>query len=222
MEKLKIYREYCYDLDYNFYHNTGKELISITRKEYRKKTGESDYIIKKLHDSRYPYQLNDYFFVKSEDGIDVPVDYLLYDLVSHFNKIGFTTNYVHQGKVYHIGFNYSEDIMYFFEKNLGPESITVIYIEHDFRKDGTFNISKYWDEARYSGKFIIVKRININFDGSKERTMDLYFDNFLLNLAYKKFGVKKIPNSELKEKAHKGGRIIRPIHVKDMEGLIRA
>ena len=85
MEKLKIYREYCYDLDYNFYHNTGKELISITRKEYRKKTGESDYIIKKLHDSSYPYQLNNYFFIKREDGVDVPVDYLLYDLVPGFH-----------------------------------------------------------------------------------------------------------------------------------------
>ena len=221
MEKLKIYREYCYDLNYNFYHNTGKALIPITRKEYRKKTGESDYIINKLHDSRYPYQLNDYFFIKRADGVDVPVDYLLFDLISYFNKIGFTTNYVHQGNVYHIGFNYSEDIMYFFEKNLGPESITVIYIEHDFKKGGNFNISNYWDEARYSGKFIIVKRININFDGSKLKTIDLYFDNFLLNLIYQKFGVKKRSNSELKEISHKGGRIIRPIHINAMKDLIK-
>ena len=66
-----------------------------------------------------------------------------------------------------------------------------------------------------------MKRININFDGSKLKTIDLYFDNFLLNLIYQKFGVKKRSNSELKEIAHKGGRIIRPIHIIAMKDLIK-
>ena len=41
-------------MDYNFYHNTRKELIPITRKEYKEKTGESDFIINKLRNSTWP------------------------------------------------------------------------------------------------------------------------------------------------------------------------
>jgi len=221
MEKLKIYRDYCYDMDYNFYKNTGSELIPVTRKRYKEKTGESDYIIDKLHNSRYPYQLNNYFFIKKEDNTDVPIDYLLFDLVKHFNKIGITTSYVHQGKVFHIGLNYNKDVMPFLEEKLGKDFIVVLELEHNFAKDGTFSISNHWDEARHSGKFVIEKRTNIFQDGSRRKVIGLYFDNFLLNLIYKKFGVEKRPNSELKEKAHKGGRIIRPIHITAMRDLIK-
>ena len=49
---LKKFRNYCYDQDYNFYHNTYKKLIVITRSEYKKKTGETDYIINKLLSTR--------------------------------------------------------------------------------------------------------------------------------------------------------------------------
>lgn len=41
--------EYFYDLDFNFYKRINdKELKIITRKEYKLKTGETDYIINKL------------------------------------------------------------------------------------------------------------------------------------------------------------------------------
>ena len=220
MEKLKIYREYCYDMDYNFYHNTGKELIPITRKEYKDKTGESDYIIDKLRNSRYAFQLNDYFFLKIEDSKYVPIDYLLFNLVKYFNNIGFKTNYVQQGRVFHIGFYYNDVVPFLIEK-LGEENTIILHLKHDFRTEGNFTISKYWNEARYSGKFVIEERENTFHDGSKRKATGLYFDNFLLNLIYAKFGVKREKNSELKEKAHKGRRIIRPIHITAMTDLIR-
>ena len=90
----KRFQEYCYDMDYNFYHNTGKELIPITRKEYREKTGESDYIINKLRNSTWPWQMKDYYFMRIEkkEVKYVPIDWALYNLIIYFNRKGFVTH----------------------------------------------------------------------------------------------------------------------------------
>ena len=89
---LKQFKNYCYDQNYNFFHNTYEKLIPITRKEYKKKTGESDYIINKLVNGVWSSQNHNYFFYKIGEKY-VPIDWKLINILKFFHI--FHTNISH-------------------------------------------------------------------------------------------------------------------------------
>ena len=130
-------KEYCYTKDYKFYHNDGKTFTPITRKEYKEKTGESDYIIDKLRNSIWPYQENDYFF-KRNPSVNkyAPIDWKIYNFDKYLEKNGFETGASSQSGWYDWGENRNfgrilirhnrEIILSFFKQKFGEKNIILV------------------------------------------------------------------------------------------------
>jgi hypothetical protein len=212
----KRFQEYCYDMDYNFYHNTRKELIPITRKEYKEKTGESDFIINKLRNSTCPLQITDYYFMRIEkkEVKYVPIDWALYNLIIYFNSEGFTTKGCNQigeiskksRKVSTIWFwKCGEGLLLFLKEKFG-EIIVEIDNYHDFRTDGFNTSDKWWDETIYKDKIVFARQHVTDKKGEPflEDSVTINFENKLIYKMSDVLGVE-YPNHS---NAHTGKRII--------------
>ena len=163
-----MYREYCYDNDFNFYHYTNNKLTKITRKLYKEKTGESDYIINKLRNSRWKYQENDYFFLKNGKW---PIDWKLYNLIKFFNENDISTSSCDQDDGY-ININSIDKILNLF----GRENIQCI---------------AEYDKFNFKNKIIISHGY---FGGII--SFQLRFNDKILKFMYKKLNLKMAKQSE--------------------------
>lgn len=207
--------EYFYDRDYNFYHNTGKEVIRITRKEYKEKTGESDYIIEKLRNSNWPFQIKDYYFMRIEKKkVEyVPIDWAIYNLVIYFNKNGFPTyNILQQGKISKksedissISFWIQNDELFLFLKREFGDLVMETHNYHDFRKDGYNTPNKWWDKSVHGNKIVFSRQHVIDRQGRKAREyIELVFENKLIYKMSDVLGIKYPDHSN----AHTGKRLV--------------
>lgn len=235
----KRFQEYCYDMDYNFYHNTGKELIPITRKEYREKTGESDYIINKLRNSTWPWQIQDYYFMRT-GGVSlkagkivhrevkyVPIDWALYNLIIYFNRKGFVTHSCKQigviskksRDVSTFGFWKCGDELLLFLKEKFGGLIVEIDNYHDFRTDGFNTSDKWWDETIYKDKIVFVRQHVTDRKGEpfQEGSVSINFENKLIYKMSDILGVE-YPNHS---NAHIGKRIVGRGLLERLQHLIR-
>ena len=225
MEKLKIYREYCYDMDYNFYHNTGKELIRITRKEYKEKTGESDFIIDKLRNSIHPSQDHDYFFMKIKSK-HAAIDWGLYNLVIYFNKNGFVTRSVSQTmpvsktstSISSIHFVYDDKLLPFLKEKLCYDDIVDEDHYHDFRTDGYNFHTKVWKKFPHEDPILYTREHITGHDGKEvPMTSRIIFENHYIYRMCDAFAIDYPDHT----KAHTGGRIIRPVRFDKIKHLIK-
>lgn len=225
MGSLKVLRDYFYDLDYNFYHNTGKKLIRITRKEYKEKTGESDFIIDKLRNSKYPSQSHDYFFMKLSSERYTPVDWGLYNLVVYFNKNGFRTTTVSQTmpisktstSVSSIHFVYDDNLLPFLKEKLSYDDIVDVDYYHDFRTDGYNYHTKVWKKFPHEDPILYVRDHTTGRDGKKDRmTSRIIFENHYIYRMSDAFGIDYPDHT----KAHTGSRIVRPVKFDKVKHLI--
>ena len=214
-----MYREYCYDLNYNFYHFKDQKLTKITRKEYKEKTGESDYIIDKLRNSRWPTQQNDYFFLKVGRHF-WPIDWKLYKLIKYFRDNNIYTSSSHQGKNgSFILFNNIEDIEEI-KKLFGEENVKVfpnrkiIIGENISTYDKKVEEKLEKDAVKYHDKIRIYPQELVYTDGDKSFIrFRIDFNSSIIEKMYKKLGLKMPKHSD----AHKGRRII---HTGRLEKLL--
>ena len=223
----KELREYCYTKDYNFYHNDGKTFTQITRKEYKEKTGESDYIIDKLRNSAYPEQRTDYFFLKvpgynrfgckiKDKFQSAPIDWKLINLIKYFMKTKFEITNSDQGKIYTIGniyFKPDPELIPFLVEIFGKENIIYVEKTFDFRviKFKSRNWHKY---PEWNNKIIIMKDTTISRKGEKSYNTVLQFHKKMVWFMYKKLNLIYPDHS----KAHIGERIPKA-HTKEKFGL---
>ena len=199
----KTPREYCYTMDYNFYHNNGKTFTPITRKEYKEKTGESDYIIDKLRNSIWPYQRIDYFFIKiSNSKVYTPIDWKIYNLVRYFNYNGFETNTSDQTGWY-------DGVHHNFGKILVKDNRKVIpffleiFDEKNIILSPTGSIFVKWGKQKSSKKLLITVK-DVTFENKKYYPTVLYFKESNLPWIHEKLNLEFPDHS----KVHSGRRII--------------
>ena len=215
MSSLKRLRKYCYTMDYKFYYNNGEKVTPITRKEYKEKTGESDYIIDKLRNSLGPYQWNDYFFLVppttwrgAENTKPAPIDWKLINLVKYFIKNNFFTSGIEQGpwgekEVGYIVFiKFYPEFLSFIEEKFGKEN--VIYLEKTWNWDNAKGMknANWYDSKKYGKKIIVVKEKNIHKKNNSYSTW-LFFSTNMIKFMHKKLNLEFPDHS----KAHKGNRI---------------
>ena len=201
-------KEYCYTKDYKFYHNDGKTFTPITRKEYKEKTGESDYIIDKLRNSAFPHQINDYFFKKFEHlskHYYAPVDWKLYNLDKYLTSKGFTIVQTDQGNIMKFGI-----IMLLNNKKLKPfliekfGNIKLIFIERVVDYSKKYFNHQWYDEKLYGKKIVVSSETNIYENNRKNFATTIYFKEKMIPWMYEKLNIEMADHS----KAHKGGRIV--------------
>ena len=212
---LKKFRNYCYDQDYNFYHNTYKKLIVITRSEYKKKTGETDYIINKLLSTRvWSSQNHNYFFYKI-DGKDVPIDWKLINILKYFHKNKFETSQLDQGvkdsQPASIRFKNNENLENFLKNKLGEENIIII----DFDYEIEYKEFKEYIKKESAKKFILVNQ-TFNFSRGKIKYPVLYWNDTLYTKINKLLKIK-IPDIK---KSHDGCRVIPKFILQKVKHLI--
>ena len=228
MEELKKHRKYFYDMDYNFYHNTGTELIRITRKEYKEKTGESDFIIDKLRNSIHPSQDHDYFFmkIKSKHADYAAIDWGLYNLVIYFNKNGFRTSNVSQTmpisktstSISSIHFVHPDKLLPFLKEKLCYDDIVDEDHYHDFRTDGYNFHTKVWKKFPHEDPILYTREHITGHDGKESpMTSRIIFENHYIYRMCDAFGIDYPGHT----KAHTGGRIIRPVRFDKIKHLIK-
>ena len=219
MSSLKRLREYCYTKDYKFYHNDGKTFTQITRKEYKEKTGESDYIIDKLRNSLGPYQWNDYFFLvpptlwtgkKNTESKPAPIDWKLINLVKYFIKNNFFTSGIEQGpwgekEVGYIVFiKFYPEFLSFIQEKFGKENVIQLERTWNWDVEKTIKNPNWYNSQK---KIIVMKEKNIHTN--KEKVLTTYYKTWLIfPINMIKFMHKKL-NLEFPDysKAHKGNRI---------------
>ena len=221
----KKLREYCYTKDYKFYHNDGKTFTPITRKEYKKKTGKSDYLIRKLRNSLYPIQHTNYFFLKVpaynrfekkiKDKIAyAPVDWKLINLIKYFMKNNFRITNSDQGDFYSIGniyFKPDPKLIPFLIEIFGEENIIQVENTFDFNKI-KFKSTKWYKYPEWNNKIIIMKDTSIFKSGGKSYFTVLQFHRGMIKFMYKKLDLK-FPD---RSKAHVGLRIPNCITKKEI------
>ena len=208
MSSLKSYKDYIYDIDYNFYYNDGKNLYPITRKEYKEKTGESDYIVDKLRNSRYPYQKNDYFFLKLNNDFYTPIDWKIYNLVKFFWDNGFKGYSSEQGHKFtssSITFNlkYNKNLILYIESIFDKKNIEI----YDYNFTGLESTKIHQIRSELNLKILNEKKkiIYISKEILKENTLiNIQFRPEIIDWIYHFLNLK-IPDHF---KAHTGGRII--------------
>ncbi len=208
-------RKYFYDMDYNFYNILGKrdgewKIERITRAEYKRQTGESDYIIEKLRNSLFPEQLTDYYFhrIINDFGEEkyIPIDWKLINLIKYFDKTKHKPTESDQGDIYDYGniyFNYSEDTLTFLKDNFCSDAITTDR-DHDY-SNGQLKFDKKEIELLSQYK-ILIRVINFTYsDGDKKKKIAINFKKETIPWIHGIFGVETSDN----EKSHKGRRIAR-------------
>jgi hypothetical protein len=215
-----MYKEYCYDFDYNFYRYKNEKLTKITRKEYKEKTGETDFIINKLRESRWPVQQNDYFFLKSGKHF-WPIDWKLFDLIKFFRANGIYSSSSHQGKnSSFISFGNIKDIDKIKEL-FGAENVILFPMRKIIiDEDGSNNIydekvekKKLKESDKYHDKIRIYPEEVIYYDGSDNyKSFTIDFNTNIIEKMYNKLGLKIPKHSE----AHKGSRIVHPGKLKKL------
>jgi len=218
MNLLKGRNDYVYDSELNFYRNTGKKLIPISKKMYQKKTGESDYLIAKLRNSAWSIQGRDYFFmkIKSKKYDYAPIDWALYNLVVYFNKNNFfTSNTFLTGlvtkrskDVSRIFFSESRieyaKLLQFLKEKINSIEIVEFKRSHDFRTDGLNMIEKWWCKEKHSNKLVVSQEDITKRNGLKTVYILISFENRLL---YKIYDCLNLKMPERKN-AYRGGRYI--------------
>ena len=188
-------KEYCYTKDYKFYHNNGKTFTPITRKEYKEKTGESDYIIEKLRNSIWPYQSNDYFFNKGTRSSlykYIPTDWKLNNLYKYLNKNGFHAAGSDQGngcKLVHFHIDNSKNLIPFLIDKLGENNIIEISTTVDFNKVEFAN-NNWYDPKIHDKKIIVVTQKSIYKNNKKETTKSIRFSMFILRWLHNKLNLE--------------------------------
>ena len=189
----KRLKEYCYTKDYNFYHYNGTTFTPITRKEYKEKTGESDYIIDKLKNSIWPWQFTNYFFKKIKNGY-ATIDWKLYNLDKYLNNNSFETWISDQGDRGPDAFinisNNWEKIEFFLKEKL--DAINVVLLKNSY------------DEKKYKKKIIIFTKEWKKENGKKVKTISIRFDKSMIPWLHKKLNIN-MPDYNM---SHSGGRII--------------
>jgi len=212
-------REYCYDKDYNFYHFKNNHIRKITRKEYKLKTGESDFIIEKLRNCRWPHQVNDYFFLKFAKNY-WPIDWKLYNLIKFFKSNNISTSSSEQGGDRTINkgliiFNNIEDIekikLLFGQDNL--KIFPKITITSDPNNINIFDKKKDDKELREANKYHHKIRIypeELIEDAKINKRFRASFNQVMIKWMHKKLKLDFPKHS----KAHKGSRIISIREVK--------
>ena len=206
----KWLKEYCYTMDYNFYRNNGKTFTQITRKEYKEKTGESDYIIYKLRNSLFPVQINDYFFKKIEHlskQYYAPVDWKLYNLDKYLNSIGFETHQTDQGNIMKFGviqLANNKKLKPFLLEKFGENNIIYLNRVTDYTKNKGFINHDWYDEKLYGKKIVMASQTNIFENNKKFSHAAIYFKEKMIPWMYEKLNITMADHS----KAHSGGRII--------------
>ena len=215
-----MYREYCYDLNYNFYKYKNNKLSKITRKEYKEKTGESDFIIEKLRNSRWPVQQNDYFFLKYGKHY-WPIDWKLFGLIKFFKDNSINTSSSQYGKyTSFILFNNKKEIDTI-KKLFGEENIKVFPNRKIIVDINDINIydkkieEKLLKEAdKYRDKIRIYPQELVYTDGDKpDNRFTINFNNSIIEKMYKKLKLEIPKHSD----AHKGSRIV---HTGKIEKLL--
>lgn len=213
MQELARKKNYFYDMDYNFYHKSGKKefgIERITRAEYKRQTGESDYIIEKLRNSLFPQQFTDYYFhrIINKSGREkyIPIDWKLINLIKYFDKTKYEPINSDQGDFYSYGniyFNYSEDTLNFLKDNFGSDAVITEH-NHDY-SNGQLKFDKKEIELLSQYK-ILIRVINFTRDGNYvAKNIAINFKKEIIPWIHRIFGVK-MPN---REGAHTGGRIVR-------------
>lgn len=204
-------KEYCYTMDYNFYHIKGQTVVPITRKEYKEKTGESDYIIDKLRNSIWPWQFTNYFFKKIWDRTRTrtyeyaTIDWKLYNLDKYLNNNGFRTSFLDQGDhnpdaFISINKNDFQKLKPFLVNKLGTNNV----IEVNFDKTSQQNSSSYdYDEKKYKKKIIMLTK-NWERENRKFKATSIHFDKSMIPWLHKKLNIN-MPDYNM---SRSGGRII--------------
>ena len=203
-------KEYFYTMDYNFYyHNNGQTLTQITRKEYKEKTGESDYIINKLRNSIFPYQKNDYFFKRNPSfNKYAPIDWKIYNFDKYLNKNGFETGASDQSGWYDSGGNRNFGrilvqikVIPFLKQKFGEKNIILVESNWTFGdKEPLSEIFEHW-AVKKSSKKLLIKANNNKKNYYKSV---LYFKESNLPWIHEKLNLEFPDHS----KAHRGRRII--------------
>lgn len=216
-----LYKEYCYTMDYKFYHNDGKTFTPITRKEYKEKTGESDYIIEKLRNSLYVSQHTDYFFLKvppkaKDKRIYAPIDWKLINLVKYFMNHNFKMISSDQGDFYSIGniyFQPNDKLIPFLIEIFDKENIIQLEKTFDYNLI-RFKTTNWYKYPEWNNKLIIMKDTTINKKREIIHDTVLYFHRKMIKFMYRKLNLTYPDHS----KAHKGRRMIND-HYKEKFGL---
>ena len=220
-------RKYFYDMDYNFYNILGKKdgeykIERITRAEYKRQTGESDYIIEKLRNSLFPQQHTDYYFhrIINDFGKEkyIPIDWKLINLIKYFDKTKHKPTNSDQGDFYPYGniyFNYSEDTLTFLKDNFGSNA-DITEHDHDY-SNGILKFNKKEIEllSRYK---ILIRVINFTRDSKYvAKKIAINFKKETIPWIHGIFGVEMSNH----EKSHKGRRIARrPNALKILEKIL--
>ena len=169
-------KDYFYDMDYNFYHKTPGDregefvVVKITREEYKRQTGESDYIIKKLRNSAWPEQGNDYYFYKSKSRktgktMYIPVDWKLINLIKYFNKSCLPTTTSEQGiTTARIHFQSGSHLIPNLKILFGEENIKLVETSHDYR-NGQWKLTEELKQLASKNKIVLVLATTISLKG---------------------------------------------------------
>ena len=211
-------REYFYDKDYNFYHYLGKKddgefnIEKITRTEYKKQTGETDYIIEKLRNSAWPYQYNDYYFLKVDTPSGgtkyAPIDWKISNLVKYFNKNGIPTgNSTDQGtEIASIFIQERDDFKDAMENLFGSQNIISLEGSHDYANGTLGTRIKEIKEIILTHKVVIQTwdTTDSRRFGRKRKVCQILFSHKNFEWIHNKLGIK-MPNHE---NSHKGRRIV--------------
>lgn len=179
--------KYQYDLFGKYFKISKDKKEEITQKEYIKQTGESAYLIDKLKYSVWPFQMNDYVFLKipnydQETNIPKFGEHFYNFLSSRDIKVSKFTNYI-SGKVDdHVFYNIEDkpEIAKEKLKELNP----IILKTNNPQKDMPIIAKKYKDRLR----IITITEKNETFnivDFNKNYRIKLYKK---LNLNFERLG----------------------------------
>lgn len=223
--------KYKYDLNGSYYEIDGNKLKKISKKKYLEKTGNKEKNIDKLKKSLYPWQVSNYViltypksFPSDIKGRDVPVDYILSNLVKYLWKKKIITGGWDKGlevndkkikKYNHPAFitmdhktNNGKDVMPILEKMFGKRNIVVFnYIKNPKQEP---DAGKQTRDQRKKDMKKYPKKIRIYIN---EWFMSIVFNPSMIGWIHKKLKIK-LPDGK---KALHGYRVLHESNLKKMK-----
>jgi hypothetical protein len=191
VSKFDCYKQYFYDSKYNFYRYKNKKITKITRKEYKEKTGESDFIIEKLNKSKWRWQYNDYFFLKSGQNY-APIDWNIFKIVKIFNDNNIITSSSDYGGIFSIILGKDQKDIETIVKLLGKENVKFCKKGED---DGKFEERMIKQNLKFPDKVRIYTYRN---------SYTLLINHKMIKWIHNKLGAEMPKHSD----AHTGRRIV--------------
>ena len=133
------------------------DIDNIHQKYMKYKNKFYDLVIKRLQESIYPHQVNDFFFLTippghPDAGREVPVDYKLRNIVLYFWDKGLIT----------LGWNQGYDEAGIFQDGF------ISFAKKDINSNDTLNILKKLLQEKFGNKNIVIKNWNHVWNSKEE------------------------------------------------------